>query len=366
MSLGCALDKTELTQHDALTLSFVTKNNSTVDLTEVKLSLYEVVEFQARHKKSKIHQLVTKVVFKPEELKGTKKLSKVVDGENDTDLFKILNNSREDEMKNFCTFLIRPDINPSYGGKNIRVKHQVELTLMTAEMYTNPEVTASIKILPSADIHEDGKNSGTPSVSNPVSKKTVVFPGKLSQKEFVKSQSTLSAVDDSHSDGRPDLFRSPSNSSIRFEKSQKSSALMEKENTQKIYPVSFEGILEAMDDTYIDRTLLEGYLKKPELGYKPILLNLTSKQFGTIVGEVNYTTDQPAVAEMLAAVLDEKFTCEYVASACRLAESANRADIVKETAQYIVDLKKNRSIIDACLSDFDKVMVSEILNEAAM
>lgn len=365
MSLGCALDKTDLTQHDALTIVFVTENNSSVPLTEVKLSLFERVEFEARHKKAKINNLICQKIFKPEEIIGSSKVTNIrkslVPGEIDKNLFDLLKVKDAHPKKNFSTFLIRPDVSPSYVGKSIRVRHQIELVLMTGEMFTNPEATASIKILPSADCIEDEKDSGEPSVENPISQKSVVFPGKLSKSKFAMSQRTLS-IDDDPPD-RPDLFRAPSQASVRFFSSQKSSGLLEEENMQKQYPISYEGILEAMDDTYIDRTLLEEYLENASLGYKPILQSLSSKQYGTIVGEVNYVTDQSTVAGMLAKGLEEKFTCEYVASACRLAESANRADIVKETAEYVVDIHKNHSLIEACLSPFDKLMVKDVLEE---
>jgi len=141
--------------------------------------------------------------------------------------------------------------------------------------------------------------------------------------------------------------------------------LLESARFKKTYQNTFSGILEAMDDTHEDKVLLADYLDDASLGYQAILHHLDEEQYATIVAKVHFTIDQGCIAEMLARELEEKFTCKYVANACRLVNSSNRVEIVMATAPYVVDMKQNQKTIDRSLSHFNRILVSNALDIAS-
>lgn len=362
MTIGGVISKTVVSQYDTLTVGFAAENNSTISISQINFKLIQKTEFEARYKRGVTKEILASHEFKPEDLPGAEKVKSVnkdlVPEEVAKILFKRLR-TENDPNKISVTILIRPDIRESYVGNCIRVSHEIEVRLMTPEMFTNPELSATIQVLPSSErlnTTEDGSQLVQASAANPRSFRTTSFVGipDKTYEDFDEEKGDKNVAFD-----RRDLFVTPKRSSVRLEKSVR---LHQESFSVGNYPVSFDGIIKAMDDTYEDRSLLERYLENESLGYKSILLDLTSKQYGTIVGKVNFVHDQAIVAKMLADVLGSKFTCKYVASACRLAASTNRVDVVVATAPLAVDRKENREEIEKCLSSFDKILISDAFN----
>jgi len=341
MTLVCALSKAVVNVKDQMTLGIVIENDSAVEVDTMEVTLFQVNKYRAKRHEKTTREVIVKQSFKGEVLPTSAKKKENVVKTDKVELYKKLYaelNAQDDSSKFNMTFFLRPNIRESFTGKLIHVSHEIKVSLKTKNLVTNPETFLRFKVLPSADAFDETYRTkfffGIPDTNQ--------IKGDLNRKAVMKQEDrwvTLSKeleLDTSDTKSQPDLS-----------------------TTEKSAAPSFQNIIKEMDDSYEDRNLIEKYINDESLGYLQILKELTPSQFGTVVSIVDFTYDQSVIARALAATIGSKFTCEHIASACRLVPESNRADIANATLPKAVDRKENQSIVDDCLSTFAKIMVED-------
>lgn len=348
MGLGAIMNKKTVSQYDSLLVGVVAENNSVVNIDKMEVKFFQVTTFEARYKKARQKRSMAKQVVTSEDITGTEGLKSKKDMVEEGIMLKKLYEELQEPStpgKALVTILIRPDTHESYTGKKIQVKHVLEFRLSTSELYTNPLVEQSVKVLPAVPAILDGDDTSEPaSVLNPQSKTTTAFMGHWRND---RRQSDLMASLRA-SIIQNNFTTALSSSTIRFEEQDDPEMKNEKE-----YPVSYKGILEALDDSFDEKSVIRKFMDDKE--YNAILTNLTPEQYGTIVSKVNYDLEE--TAETLAENLEIDFTTKYIISACRMVAGSHRTDIVKRTAHLAVDLEENKDAIEANLSNFDRMVL---------
>ena len=362
MTVGACLSKTVIKQHDSFTVSFTVLNQSLVKISKIEVGLFQTIHLEAKKKRAYKKIPLVMENFDPKDLKGSDKVKKVdktlSPDEQAAKVLKILNSDNSSEKMTF-KFNLRPDAFESFKGKKIRVRHSILIRLKTAGGFSNVELKSVVKVLPC------GKN---------LKEYYIEKAGVEHHGEHKKTTCRLVTSDDIEEDedenvpefdnGNNQLrtFLVPRNSKLVLGQSTRP-LYVEPDQTvgfAKKYPATYEGLVQAMDETLEDYTLIERYISDASLGFKDILANLTPEQFGSVVSSVDHTYDQSAVATVLQKLMGPKYTCMHVATAVRMCPEQTRSEIVRATARKAADFNENRPQIEKCLSKMDTILLDTI------
>lgn len=361
MTVGACLSKSIVRQHDTFNLSFAVLNDSLVKINKVEVGLFETAHFESKKKRAHKKTVLVMREFDTNDIpeaQKVKKVDKTISPEKQAEkILRILASTEHESGKKTLVFALRPDTNESFMGKKIRVRHSIHIRVVTGGAFSNPEMKTFLKILPcgrkikefylkKASLeHHGGHQSKV---------KLITEDDDKDEEEEILPELEVNAVDDK--------FLVPSSSKL-VEGNSNRTIHVEPDETigfKKTYPATYEGLMQAMDETLEDLILLEKYISDEKFGFRDILANLTPQQFGTVVSSVDYGFDQSSVASMLQELMGPKFTCEHVATAVRMCPEKTRSEVVRATGRKAVDFEQNRHVIASCLSKMDEILLDTI------
>jgi len=295
------------------------QNNSSVAIKQVKAELVEFVSFKGYdHSESRTLEQGSDIVF-GSDMPGA--ISSTLDSNVDLENLSPYTNA---EKKTF-SFFVNPNINHSYEGTLIQIKHCLKVeTQDDGFCNSDAEVRLPVYIAPKIiDTDEDeDEDENEPETETDTQTQTV--PLEIPE--------DWSPVEEEPVSFTYDPFEPVNNSDS---------------------DVSVDDLCTSMSKAFSGYSVLERYSK--DEAYIPLLQNLSPDEYSRIVHSINFAPDRLKAATYLAPMMDDKFCCAHVSSALGSGyfSTFDKVNFVKKTAHYCNDLGENSQLISEKLDYFE-------------
>ena len=172
MSLGSTVDDTVLARGQNISVGVAAKNDSTVDVKAVRVTVTEIVSWTAAGHWNQSHRCIGKAVIPPEQVAGIQKLASKakVSPADASNTNRILFNTLN-EGKQRTALSIAPNARDTYYGSVIWSKHHLTVKMSTPCCVTNPTNTVIIRVCPQVAMAQSASEPVPVVVAMPVAAK---------------------------------------------------------------------------------------------------------------------------------------------------------------------------------------------------
>ena len=354
ISLGGKVEETRLAPESQCTVSLSCRNHSTVQPQNVRARIRQEVKWQCSgHSKTVSKYLVT-VEF-PSILNNLTvtqphhhhqhhhggRLADILLQDDMADMFREINDDIHQG-----TLIIPPNILDTYSGHLITVKHRLELEVKTGCCISDPSIYIPIWIgqaAPSTTSNHQTTNVNTEVNHPPMADGIIQAPAVI-----VSGEDIILPVIHVPSSSVYPIPSAPMEAEVSIPQPDTSAP-------------SFDLLIREMKGTVSHLDLIERKIKDPN--WNGIWQQMTSMQFGRIVGCVQMGFDQPRVAEAIAKELPV-MSCEYIVAAVRWSMDYQRTAVVEKLVPLCQDLVDNKILIEKELTDWEKLVTEHAITQA--
>ena len=122
-------------------------------------------------------------------------------------------------------------------------------------------------------------------------------------------------------------------------------------------PGTIEALHRVMESTFDDLRAIVDLLRGEQRAvWTALFASFTPEQFGWVVGQVNMRSTQPMVAHVIGGTLSSGVTSAHCAAALRACDLSYRVNVLKKLVPLVVDLDSGRPLIEATLSEWERVV----------
>ena len=346
MTFGCLLDNTVSACGKSLQVTFACRNESTVEISEVRAKLVQIVRTEAAGVEHEHEKTLYKQTFGS--WQGLNKITaeeqqsrQAGQGNRDTTSQKDQVWNELQEGKHQVTINIPRHATPTYEGDLIQVRHEIRVRVVSNLMFNSlapcPKIVISVQIFDAPD-----KDTAIPEFDIPVWAQDVAnfVMGSLAtaNAQNVNWETTANAS----SSDEPDIVVE---------------AEADTPATQSKTP-SVPTLLQMMDKTNNHIALIQQVMVNPN--WHPIMKGLSASDYGSILKKIQMDFQKPPNAILLASHIT-RFTCAHVVESLSCPEWM-RTTMVESLVKFCVDLQENRGLIESKLSDWEKEQLKDALN----
>lgn len=327
------VDDTSLDKGESVRVLLSCKNRTSVKQLSVSAQLDERLEWSAENKFERRHRTLATVDFSNSiGLQETMSLNQPSTQQDLEDVRRDL-----EQGAHVGTIIMPTDANDTFVGKLISCRHILRIVIKTPWCIDNPTVEIPIQAGPAPLEGRPASTSSSPTIPE----------GYTNVSETVHVSSDTAMLGGAAVTGAPqgddvDVWIPPAAEASKVP--------------------SIERLLKELDNSVVDFDLVRQRTTDSE--WKSVFEGMTPAHYGKIVKQVDLDFDQPKVAEEMARVMGDKFTCAHVIAAVRGATEWNRSTIVEKTLQFCVDLKQNKDNILQELSQWEKTVTERAFENA--
>lgn len=242
-------------------------------------------------------------------------------------------NTFTNKINNYVKFHVREPNNhsnvliPTYVGKYITVSHFIEIRMKAGFCLGEMKYKIPVYIIPPDSDKEISLSNVSSSATN------------LSS-DFKRSEAI---------EGLPENWSGSVRKSTSFDFDP--FAIDEDE-------VTFQTMIDKMSKTFNSFMVLQRIMSEVDdetgkLKYKKVFQQMLPGEYSTLLGKIPFDLDKIEAAEMVAKMIGESFTCEYIEVAMDNVGSLEKAKLVKLLVPLAADFKEEKETISDKLDFFD-------------
>jgi Arrestin (or S-antigen), C-terminal domain len=332
------------------------KNNTSIDIESIDARLVEYVTWQANGRRMTVPSTtLTNTNFASSFTKYDLLPSSFKDKDNKASIQQVCLQELEDG-KHTGVIMVPAHAHPSYyHGSLIKITHEIVITfILSGKMLNSPtlHIPVCVNEKPPSSPHQPPEtDDGITSVSVS-STGTIAVPSNraiLGGKPTGEALMTQQTDKDGHT--------------IAPTMTKERSMIMEYDDLSP----SIENLLSELENSLSDWDIIQSKLSNERWKNSDVFISLTPINYGKIIDAVDNVFDQPKIAQAIASVMKDKFTCAHVLavltntptvdSSSNNGSTQNRVAILENILPICSDLSNedNKAVIAQQLSEWEKI-----------
>jgi len=222
--------------------------------------------------------------------------------------------------KDIVTFPIPSRARDTYSGKLIKVKHELEIVVMTGSCITNPDFDVDLRVV-------------MPHIA--LTEQEIVVPPMVTENAVPPDDWADAIQAPVATPTAPPVYGDYTSPGFTME-----------------YSPSVDSLLQELGSSIDDLKIIQDHTG--DSSWKDVFDSLSPVDFGGIVARVDLDHNQPTIAALVADTM-ENFTSDYCIEAMRNCTEWNRTNMVSKLLPYISDLSENKDAILANMTEWEQI-----------
>lgn len=407
-TLGVSVEDTHVGRGCTLDVHMACRNESTTDIRRINVKLIEALQWNTDpagygHQRTKFIELLHLTDVDLPGLAKERKLREQVRKSNPAEQATVFTSIYEDlaSGSSKIQLTVPPQARDSYSGQLIKVRHFLEIKLLTGRMTNNPDINVPIRIgnppqrRSSATRRRPSVPAAVPTAAEPQA--TPMAPSAPMQPGYCpEAVEAVAEVEGSYGAGASAPYEQadiPIVSAVALSGSTGTiqspvthapqdvivlggDAIIVDQDVdlsdlgrpppprRQITPPSIESLIRDMVFSVNDYDTIAARLQDPS--WIPLFQALSPQEFGTIIAHVNIDFDQPKIAKLLARYINDGryFTCHYAAQAIKNSSEWNRSTMASDLIPLCIDIDTHQALIRAELSEWELTVTQRDFDNA--
>lgn len=339
------------------------KNESSSRVDVISATIYQRIHWKSSSHSSCSDEKVASLMFRvTEDMRAKNKEAMremkrqngagVTKGPSSDDVYREILNAVRDGV-NQVTLMIPADAKHSYMGTHVSVAHRLCIKAKTPSCITDPEICVLLQIVP-ANI------SSSPSPS-PYALATPM--NTVNDYPDGWDPNSVTTVPIVHASYVGPVSYGGNEVTANHEIMTSTNAVPTAPPLPNPMDYAFPRLLKELDSCLSIKFKLEELLADPH--WKSVISSIQPQEFISVLQKTRLDFDKLDVAQVLCPVI-HNFTCSYSVAILRSVTNWLRIQFVQAMLPYIVDLKKNKEVLVAELSDWERISTEKDFETALL